>query len=130
MEDFVSKYNSFVSTHSSQLEVSGLPKDLWPLLHQKLLNEIFDAQNLISAVLDDNGYCLCVSNEKGLLSNSNVFLVGEKKKSFSAFFLSLFSFHYFDKRACLDLQSGREGVEPKETTRVIRQSHSANDKNV
>ena len=37
------EYSAFVSLHETQLKNSGIPSELWPSLHKKLVGEIYDA---------------------------------------------------------------------------------------
>lgn len=46
------KYEVFESRHKQQLLATGIPKHFWRRLHEKLVNEIFDAGDFFQ-ILDE-----------------------------------------------------------------------------
>ena len=41
------EFNDFLALHESQLKSAGIPPNLWPHLHTKLVGEIFDAGQFV-----------------------------------------------------------------------------------
>ena len=72
-------YEKFLAIHQPQLEGSGVPSHFWPTVHQKILNDVFDAGSCFTMGYDpDTGsWCVQVIGEQTLSATDagNIFLV-------------------------------------------------------
>eukprot|EP00048_Salpingoeca_helianthica_P010567 m.151542 g.151542 ORF g.151542 m.151542 type:complete len:687 (+) comp15094_c1_seq4:61-2121(+) len=68
----VREYHVFVTLHETQLVQSGIPLELWPRLHDKLVEQTFDAG---AAFCFDEDGALVAAVEEGLRVGADVWLI-------------------------------------------------------